>query len=297
VASPFPPLRRWGQNFLVDPSAAARIVAAAAVSAGETVVEIGPGDGALTRHLARSGGRLLAVEIDPLRAAALARELAPLGNVAVEEGDALARTIADRLAANGLSGPAVVVGNLPFNVATPILRSAVRERGAVSRIVATVQKEVARRLVARPGSDDYGFLSVETAFFADGEILFDLPPGAFRPRPNVVSTVVRLRLKSPPVGGAALDRLLEIVSRAFQSRRKTLGNALAGKGSRREWEQALAAIGKSATARAEELSPEEFVALAAAAAAAKPHPPAPSPASAEGSGAAGSGGEGEKAKR
>jgi len=291
VTSPFPPLRRWGQNFLVDPSAAGRIVAAAAVLPGETVVEIGPGDGALTRRLAESGGRLLAVEIDPLRAAALARELAPLGNVEVEEGDALARPMGDRLSRHGLPEPAVVVGNLPYNAATPILRAAVRERGAVSRIVATVQKEVARRLVARPGSDDYGFLSVETALFADGEILFDLPPGAFRPRPKVVSSVVRLRLKPSPVEGPALVRVLDLASRGFQMRRKTLANALAGKGPRREWEEALAALGKSPSVRAEELSPEDFVALAAAAA--KPRPPAPPPAFAEGFGAASGGGEGE----
>jgi len=291
VTSPFPPRRRWGQNFLVDSFAAARIVAAAAVSPGETVVEIGPGDGALTRLLAVAGGTLLAIEIDPRRAAALARELSPLGNVVVEEGDALARPVGDRLRGHALALPAVVVGNLPYNVATPILRAAVRERDAVSRVVATVQKEVARRLVARPGSDDYGFLSVETAFFAAGEILFDLSPGAFRPRPKVVSSVVRLRPKAPPAEGEALARLLDLTSRAFLFRRKTLANALAGKGPRREWEGALAAIGKSASVRAEELSPEEFVALAAAA---RTHPPAPSPAFTGGAAAAGPGGEGEK---
>ena len=280
MASPFPPLRRWGQNFLVDAGAAARIVAAAAVAPGESVVEIGPGDGALTRLLAATGGNLLAVEIDPLRAEALSRELAPFSNVAIAAGDALAMPIAERLAAHGLAAPAAVVGNLPYNVATPILRAAVRERGAVSRIVATVQKEVARRLVARPGSDDYGFLSVETAFFAGAEILFDLPPGAFRPRPKVVSAVVRLRPREPPAAGADLDRLLDVTSRAFRFRRKTLPNALAGGGSRAIWEEALAAVGKPPTARAEELSPEEFVALAGAAAAATPaksRPLAPSP--------------------
>ncbi len=293
MASPFPPLRRWGQNFLVDPSAAARIVAAAAASPGETVVEIGPGDGALTRLLAGSGGRLLAIEIDPLRAAAIARELSAFGNVVVEQGDALALPIGDRLRRHGLPEPAVVVGNLPYNVATPILRSAVRERHAVSRVVATVQKEVARRLVARPGSDDYGFLSVETAFFADAEILFDLPPGAFRPRPKVVSSVVRLLLKPPPLERPDLDRVIDLASRAFRARRKTLVNALAGKGPRDEWVDAIAEIGKGATVRGEELSPEDYVALAAAAAA-NPRPPALSPAFAEGPGAAGPGGEGEK---
>jgi 16S rRNA (adenine1518-N6/adenine1519-N6)-dimethyltransferase len=288
VGSPFPPLRRWGQNFLVDSSAADRIVAAAAISPGETVVEIGPGDGALTRRLAAAGARLVAVEIDPRRAEALARELAPLPNVAIETGDALSTTIGARLAARGLPAPAAVVGNLPYNVATPILRSAIREREAVSRIVATVQREVARRLVARPGDEDYGYLSVYTAFFAEGEVLFDLQPGAFRPSPKVVSSVVRLRPKKPPVEGERLASLLDVVSRGFRSRRKTLANALASEGGRPFWEAALAAIGKRPSTRAEELSPQDFVALAAAAAAAaaKPHPLAPSP-----------GGEGEDEKR
>ena len=292
VASPYPPLRRWGQNFLVDSAAAARIVSAAAIQPGESVVEIGPGDGALTRHLAETGGNLLAVEIDPRRAEALAREFSGTSRVAIETGDALERSIGERLAGRGLSLPAAVVGNLPYNAATPILRAAVRERTAISRIIATVQKEVAQRLVGRPGSDQYGFLSVETAFFADAEILFDLPPGAFRPRPKVVSAVVRLRPKRPPMEGPALERLIDLASRAFRTRRKTLPNALAAGASRREWEVALAAIGKLPSARGEELSPGEFVALAAATAG--PQPPARSPASAD---AAEPGGDGEEGPR
>ena len=248
---------------------------AAAIVSGESVVEIGPGDGALTRGLAAAGGRLLAIEIDPARAGALGAEFAGRADVVIEAGDALERTIAARLVERGWPGPAVVVGNLPYNAATPILRAAVRESGAVSRIVATVQREVARRMIARPGSDDYGYLSLFMAMFCDVEILFDLPPGAFRPRPNVVSSAVRLRTR-PPASEPAVERVLEIASRAFGSRRKTLPNALGGSAGRASWERALAEIGRPPTARAEELSPEDFVALAAAAEA-RPHPPAPSP--------------------
>jgi 16S rRNA (adenine1518-N6/adenine1519-N6)-dimethyltransferase len=257
-------------------------VKAAQIAPGESVIEIGPGDGALTRGLAAAGGRLLAIEIDPARADALRAEFAGRADVVIEPGDALERTIGERLAERGWPGPAVVVGNLPYNAATPILRAAVRESGAVSRIVATVQREVARRMIARPGSDDYGYLSLFMAIFCDGEILFDLPPGAFRPRPNVVSSVVRLRIRSAR-GDGAVERVLDIASRAFGARRKTLPNALGGGAARSFWETALAEIGKAPTTRAEELSPEDFVALAAAADAAKPHPPAPSP-----------GGEGEE---
>ena len=276
MRSPIPARRRWGQNFLVDRSAAERIVKAAVIAPSVSVVEIGPGDGALTRGLAAAGGRLLAIEIDPARADALGKEFAGRDDVAIEGGDALERTIGERLAGRGWPVPAVVVGNLPYNAATPILRSAVRESGAVSRVVATVQREVALRLFARPGSRDYGYLSLFMAIFCDGEILFDLPPGAFRPRPNVLSSVVRLRVRHP-ADAAEVERVLEIASRAFGSRRKTLPNALGGGSERGPWETALAAIGKSPTARAEELSPADFFALAAAAKAAKSHPPPPSP--------------------
>lgn len=265
MTSPFPPRRKWGQNFLVDRLAADRIVAAAGVKPGESVVEIGAGDGALTRSLVAAGGRLLAIEIDPRRADALRRQLADNESVIVETGDALEKSIGDRLRSHGLGLPAVVVGNLPYNAATPILRAALREHASVSRIVATVQKEVARRFVARPGSDDYGYLSAYAALFGEAEILFDLSPGAFRPRPKVTSSVVRFRPKPPPVEGEDLERLLGIVSRAFAARRKTLANAVAAGGSRGPWEEAIAAIGKSPTVRAEELSAEDFVALAAAA--------------------------------
>jgi len=264
VKSPFPPRRRWGQNFLVDRSAADRIVKAAQIAAGESVVEIGPGDGALTRGLAAAGGRLLAIEIDPARADALAAEFSGDDGVVIEGGDALDRTIGERIRARAWSLPAVVVGNLPYNAATPILRAAVREDAAVSRVVATVQREVARRMVARPGSDDYGYLSLYMAIFCEAEILFDLPPGAFRPRPNVVSSVVRLRTRRP-ADPVSVERVLAVGSRAFAARRKTLPNAMGGGAERAPWEAALAAIGKAPTARAEELSPEEFVALAAAA--------------------------------
>lgn len=275
MKSPFPPRRRWGQNFLVDRSAADRIVKAAQIAPGESVVEIGPGDGALTRGLAAAGGRLVAIEIDPARAEALTAEFAGREAVVIEGGDALDRSIGERLRDRGWPLPAVVVGNLPYNAATPILRAAVREGDAVARVVATVQREVARRMVARSGSDDYGYLSVFMAMFCDGEILFDLPPGAFRPRPNVVSSVVRLRTRRPE-GEPAVDRVLALASAAFGARRKTLPNALGGGAERAPWEAALAAIGKAPTARAEELSPEDFVALAASVAP-KPHPPIPSP--------------------
>lgn len=246
----------------MDSGVARRIVAAASIRPGETVVEIGPGDGALTRVLLESAAdRFAAIEIDPLRAHALQQELGGAG-LRVLRGDVLEKPIAEWIAEAALRPPAVIVANLPYNAATPILSRAVEETCAVSRIVATVQREVARRFVAVPGSDDYGFLSVRSALFSRGEILFSIPPGAFRPRPKVVSSVLRLTPKEPPLSGPGLDRVLEIASAGFSMRRKNLPNALSALGSRQAWAEALARCGFRASSRAEELAATDFVLLA-----------------------------------
>ena len=187
-----PARKRWGQHFLASPEAARRIVQAARVGPGDTVLEVGPGDGALTRPLIATGARLVAVEIDPLRAEALARELADAGRTTILHGDAMARTFGEWLARAGARAPAVLVANLPYNVATPLLVRAVEEPEAIARAVATVQREVARRFAARPGDEEYGFLSVRAAASCRARVLFDLPPSVFRPRPKVVSSVLEL---------------------------------------------------------------------------------------------------------
>jgi 16S rRNA (adenine1518-N6/adenine1519-N6)-dimethyltransferase len=259
-----PARRRWGQNFLVHPETARRIVLAAELSAEESVIEVGPGDGALTGLLLEAARRVLAIEIDPARAAALARRLgkAPEDRLRIRQGDALQKRYAEHLAEEGWEPPAVLVANLPYNVATPLLTQAVEEPGAISRIVATVQREVADRLTARAGDAAYGFLSIRTAAFARARRLFDIPPGAFRPTPKVVSSVVAIRPdSSPPSPHRA--RALALASRAFHARRKVLPNALAGEGTRETWVRALGEIGKDARARAEELSYEDWLALAA----------------------------------
>jgi 16S rRNA (adenine1518-N6/adenine1519-N6)-dimethyltransferase len=161
----------------------------------------------------------------------------------------------------GLPLPTVVVANLPYNAATAILSRAIEDFVSVSRIVATVQREVARRWVATPGSDDYGYLSVRAALFSRAEILFDIPAGSFQPRPKVVSSVLRLVPKAPPVAGPVLARVLAIASASFQMRRKNLPNALAGIGLRRSWAEALDRCGLSPNSRAEELSAADFVRL------------------------------------
>jgi 16S rRNA (adenine1518-N6/adenine1519-N6)-dimethyltransferase len=261
MTAALPALKKWGQHFLVDRSVLERIAEACALSETASVLEIGPGEGALTRELARSRARLVAVEIDPLRAEALQSEFAGDPRVKIFAGDALSAPFSRWLIDGGLDLPAVFAGNLPYNISTVLLSRAIEEAGVFVRIIATVQKEVARRFTARPGSEHYGFLSVRSAFFADAEVLFDIKPGSFRPRPNVDSSVIRLLPKKSPVAAAKLSRLLEVVSWGFRSRRKTLANALSGLSGKALFTEALERIGKSPRARAEELSPEDFVAL------------------------------------
>lgn len=258
-----PPARkRWGQHFLTSPDLAERIVSAARLSPTDTVLEVGPGDGALTRAAIPRVARLLAVEIDPLRARRLAETFSAKERVRVLEGDVLARGFGEWLQAVGWQGPAVLLGNLPYNAATRILTRAIEEPLAISRVVATVQREVAERLVARPREPAYGFLSVRVAAYARARILFDLSPGAFRPRPKVTSSVVELTLRDLPAAPAERDRALAIASLGFRSRRKTLVNALAASGPRRTWEEALSAISRPPLSRAEELSLDDYRALA-----------------------------------
>jgi 16S rRNA (adenine1518-N6/adenine1519-N6)-dimethyltransferase len=257
-----PARKRWGQHFLASPETAERIVQAARVGPQDTVFEVGPGDGALTRAIAARGSRLAAVEIDPLRAEELAREFSLDPRVTVIRGDVLDKSFADWLEAFGLAGPAVLLANLPYNVATPILSRAIEDPGAISRTVATVQREVARRFAARTGAEDYGYLSVRAAAFSRAKILFDLPPSAFRPRPKVVSSVLELSPRSPALDPFTRTRALLLASLGFRSRRKTLANALSAAGPRQAWAAALVGIGRGALARAEELSLEDFLELA-----------------------------------
>lgn len=272
-----PARKRWGQHFLVHPGTAERIVDAARLTAADTALEVGPGDGALTRLLSVRAGRLLAIEIDPLRAEELERELGDEPDVRIIRGDALDRPFSGWLAEAGWSGPAVFVANLPYNVATPILFAAITEPDAIARSIATVQKEVAARFAARPGGEHYGYLTVRASLFSRARVLFDLPPGAFRPRPKVLSSVLELTPRTPGLDPGRRDRAVAIASLAFRSRRKTLGNALAAAGGRAPWEAALEEIGKDPRSRAEVLAPEDYLALAASPAARALEPPSPRP--------------------
>jgi 16S rRNA (adenine1518-N6/adenine1519-N6)-dimethyltransferase len=250
---------KLGQNFLHDAQAIRRIVAALGDCSRSTVVEIGPGKGAVTRALAAHAGRVLAVELDQELAARLGTEFAPehvtIANQDVLSFDFSAAAVAgERLA---------VVGNLPYYITSPILLKLAASHASIDRAVLMMQREVADRVAADPGSRDYGSLSVTVQMYGPVERLFTLPPDAFSPPPEVHSTVVRWRF-APRFAelGVEESEFLAFVRQAFAQKRKTLANNLRAAGiATAEIQAALTLAGISAHSRAEELSLETFAAL------------------------------------
>ncbi|ROR34669.1 16S rRNA (adenine(1518)-N(6)/adenine(1519)-N(6))-dimethyltransferase RsmA [Inmirania thermothiophila] len=248
------PKRRLGQHFLHDPAVIERIVAAADPRPGDAVVEIGPGLGALTVPLLRRLGRLDVVELDRELLPALAARCEGLGELRIHAMDALAL----ELAALG-PGPFLVVGNLPYNVSTPLLFRLLGQLRHVRAMCLMLQHEVVARMAAAPGGRDYGRLSVAVQARCAVRPLFRVGPGAFRPPPRVWSTVVRLEPLAAPAVAPALDGAFDRVLRAaFGQRRKTLRNALAGVLA----EEAITAAGIDPRRRPETLTVEEFARLA-----------------------------------
>jgi 16S rRNA (adenine1518-N6/adenine1519-N6)-dimethyltransferase len=247
--------KRFGQNFLVSPGVIRKIVDAVAPRAGDTVVEIGPGLGALTAPLLERLDRLYVVEIDRDLIARL-RERYPPERLIIHEGDALLFDFA----ALKESGPLKIVGNLPYNISSPLLFHLAACGDRVAEMHFMLQKEVVDRMVAAPGSGDYGRLSVMLQVRFWMERLFVVPPGSFNPAPKVDSAVVRMvPLQKVGVGETARDETLfaRLVAAAFSQRRKMLRNTLKEFGG----EQLLETHGIAPTARAEELAVADYVRL------------------------------------
>jgi len=254
-----PPARKsLGQHFLSDRRILGRIADALQLQGGETVVEIGPGRGALTDILAERAGRLIAVEVDRALAAMLRERYERRNNVLIAEADVLQVSLGELAA-----GPFVLVGNVPYYITTPILFHAL-EHPRAERSVYLVQREVADRLTAVPGSKEYGALTVNVAAVARADMLFKVPAGAFSPPPKVDSAVVRITpLAEPLVTRDEEEPLRKLVQGSFGMRRKQMRRVIRTLRSlgAEEAETMLAAAGIDPEARPETLSAEQFVTL------------------------------------
>ncbi len=238
--------RRLGQHLLRNQAILRRIAEAAVPADPERVIEIGPGEGSLTEHLARRASHTTAIEIDPAMVAILARRLRSIADVEIIHADILKTDLEPWT-------PAVVAGNLPYYITSPILEKVLALGAGLVRAVFLVQKEVADRLTAGPGTRDYGYLTVQTQLKALPRRLFRVPPSAFKPPPKVDSAVVLLDPHPEPLTPDP-DAFLLFASACFRQKRKTLRNNLQGE---------YPGIGKRPEAgrRAEELSLEELVGL------------------------------------
>ena len=254
--------KRLGQNFLVDAGVVRAIVDAADLSPADTVLEVGPGIGTLTQGLAESGARIVAVELDKKLPAVLAETLKGYDNVTVVPGDILKLDIL-RILNLGAGERFKVVANLPYYITTPILMALLEQHLPIERMVTMVQKEVAVRMTARPGSKDYGALSVAVQYHTDARIVMDVPPRAFMPAPEVTSAVIACRVRETPAVRPSDEKLFfRLVRAAFGQRRKTLLNALTGAGLTKEQCRAgLTAAGIAESLRGEQLSLADFARL------------------------------------
>ena len=251
------PRRAFGQNFVSDPNTVRRIARMANVNATDHVVEIGAGLGSLTLALAETGARITAIEIDHGIAPVLRDVVKDLPNVSVVVGDAL------ELDWNEIIPPgssAVVVANLPYNVATPLVADLLDAIPQISRFVVMVQKEVALRLASSVGSSDYGAISVKVAYWATARVLGDVPPGVFIPRPKVTSSIIEITRRETPAVGPHIEpqQLFKVIRTGFGQRRKMLRRSLAAIATPENFENA----GVSPEARPEELNVEQWGRLA-----------------------------------
>ncbi|MBR0284337.1 MAG: 16S rRNA (adenine(1518)-N(6)/adenine(1519)-N(6))-dimethyltransferase RsmA [Selenomonadaceae bacterium] len=252
--------KKLGQNFLIDAAVVRGIVEAAELQEGERVLEIGPGIGTLTQGLAESGAQVTAVELDKKLPAVLAETLKGYENVRIVQGDILKTDIRELMG----DAPFKVAANLPYYITTPILMALLEQRLPIRKIVTMVQKEVAERMIAPPGSKTYGALSVAVQYYTAPEIVLDVPPKSFIPAPEVDSVVIACTVRGePPVTVRDEKLFFRVVKAAFGQRRKTLSNALKGAGFLKdEVQEALEKAGIEAARRGETLSLEEFAQLA-----------------------------------
>ena len=251
--------KKLGQNFLIDEQVVNNIVAAADIKPGDAVLEIGPGIGTLTQGLAEAGANVTAVEIDRRLIEVLDKTLEGYDNVKVVHGDILRINITETVGVPKYK----VVANLPYYITTPIIMGLLEAHMPIDVLVTMVQKEVAQRMVAVPGTKDYGSLSVAVQYYTKAEIMFIVKPESFIPQPSVESAVIRCTVLDKTPVQVEEKIFFRVVKAAFAQRRKTLLNTLKTTGvSVEQLKIILAAAGIDGTRRGETLSIEEFAALA-----------------------------------
>ena len=258
-------MKRLGQSFLVDSGIIRKNIDCAKLKRGHTVLEIGAGHGELTRPIAETAGNVIAVELDRKLCDTLKRKFARFDNVHVVQGDFLKLNIKSILALGGeSSGRVKVIGNLPYYITTPILMKLFREKELFSRLIVMVQKEVADRMAAHPGSKVYGALSLSVSYHTEIEKVIDVSKECFRPQPEVDSALTNMRIRrEPPVRVRNEDLFFSFTRAMFGGRRKTLRNALirATSVDRQAAEKLLLDAGIDPGTRAENINLEQFARL------------------------------------
>lgn len=258
--------KKFGQNFLIDTHVLERIIAAAGITKDDFVLEIGPGIGTMTQYLCENAGKVMAVEIDKNLIPILKDTLSAYDNVTVVNEDILKLDIMQIAQEYNDGKPIKVVANLPYYITTPIIMGLFESHVPLESITVMVQKEVADRMQSAPGKKEYGALSLAVQYYAEAEIVANVPPNCFMPRPNVGSAVIRLTChKENPVKVTDEKFMFRVIRASFNQRRKTLQNGLGNdrslQVSKEEVAQALEQMGLVPTIRGEKLSLQEFAQL------------------------------------
>lgn len=258
--------KKFGQNFLIDPRVLDKIIDAAEITEDDMVLEIGPGIGTMTQYLAEHAREVVAVEIDKNLIPILEDTLSAYENVTVINEDILKVDIRKLADERNHGNPIKVVANLPYYITTPIIMGLFENHVPLKSITIMVQKEVADRMQVGPGTKDYGALSLAVQYYAKPEIVANVPPNCFIPRPNVGSAVIRLtRYEEPPVKVKDEKKMFSLIRASFNQRRKTLVNGLGNAGlpgiTKESASAALEQMGLSPTVRGEALTLEQFAQL------------------------------------
>ena len=261
--------KKFGQNFLIDPHVLDKIIAAAEITKDDFVLEIGPGIGTLTQYLAEAAREVVAVEIDSTLIPILEDTLSAYDNVSVINEDVLKVDLRKLAEERNGGKPIKVVANLPYYITTPIIMSLFESHVPLKSLTVMVQKEVALRMQAGPGTKDYGALSLAVQYYASPYLAANVPPNCFMPRPNVGSAVIRLtRFEETPVQVKDEKLLFRLIRASFNQRRKTLQNGLVNSQeldfTKEQVAAAIATLGVSPSVRGEALTLEQFAALAIA---------------------------------